>query len=290
MGYRNSNHELDNDWWKKPTIVELLFKEFKQYILGLLLSVSSSRSQYEFFTGFLFWHRDHLFWMTAGHVIDNIEKILSDKKGEIIMRWFDFYPNENAGSIPLNLRSLRLKSWSTNNLDAGVIEIGFLEGVNLLRNNSIRPMDVQICMNVDNAQPEGYYLIGFPRAYNHYSERPQSNRKILKSLGADYACVPVEKIKIPENDPNQDFFENPDAFYGHLLDKQLAPNNYIDNINYMSGSPLFSIERTQEERFLYRLFGIQSKWLPMTRRIYAEPITKVVNVLNTWIDENYPNE
>ena len=290
MGQGNSNLELHNDWWKEQTIVERLFTEFKQYILGLLLSASSSRSQYEFFTGFLFWHRDHLFWMTAGHVIDRIENFLRDKKNKLIIRWFDFYPDENAGSIPINLSSIRMKSWSTNNLDAGFIEIGFLEGLNLLHNNSIRSMDVQICMNIDNAQPEGYYLIGFPRMYNNYSEKPQSNNKILKSLGADYACIPVEKISIPNDDPNQEFFENPDAFYGQLLDRQLAPNNYIDNINYMSGSPIFSIERTQEDRLLYRLFGIQTKWLPMTRRICAEPTTKIVNKLNLWIDENYTNE
>lgn len=284
MGVTNLN--LDNDWWKHQNIVELLFAQFKQYLLGLLLSVSTGRSQYEFFTGFLFWHRDRLFWITAGHVIDKIDNLLTDEKTKIILRWFDFYPNEHAGSIPLNFRSLRMKSWNTNNLDAGVIEIGYLEGLNLLHNNSIRPMDVQICINVENAKPEGYYLIGFPRSYNHYSERPQPNNKTLKSLGADYACIPVEKNNIPENDPNQDFFKNPCAFYGHLLDKQLAPNNYIENINYMSGSPIFSIERTQKNKFLYRLFGVQSKWLPISRRISAEPITKVINELNKWIDEN----
>ncbi len=290
MRQRNSSIELDKDWWKGPTIVEHLFKEFKQYILGLLLSSPSSRSPYEFFSGFLFGHRDHLFWMSAGHVIDKIENFLRGNSNKLIIRWFDFYPDENAGSIPINVKSIRMKSWSSINLDAGFIEIGFLEGLNILQNNSMKLLDVQICKNIDNAQPEGYYLIGFPRAYNNYSENPQSNNKILKSLGADYACIPLERIIIPNNDPNQEFFENPDAFYGQLLDKQLAPNNYIDNINYMSGSPIFSIERTQEDRLLYRLFGIQIKWLPMTRRICAEPITKIVKNLNFWVDENYPNE
>ena len=106
MEKENFDLELQDSWWKNQSIVELLFKQFKQYLLGLLLSVPSDRSNYEFFTGFLFWHRDHLFWITAGHVIDKIDNFLNDENHKLIIRWFDFYPNENAGSIPKPLCNL----------------------------------------------------------------------------------------------------------------------------------------------------------------------------------------
>ena len=290
MEPENASSFFQDDWWQQPDVVSILYQQFKTHILGLLISGFSDTSDYEFYTGFLFRHREHLFWLTAGHIIDKIEFILSKKREKLIMRWFDGYPNENAGAIPINITSMKMKSWNKQNLDAGVIKLGYLEEQDLLANNSITPLDARIYLHKETAKPDGYFLIGFPRKYNQYHEKPFRNNKTKKSLRSDYACIPVEKIPIPIEDANLDFFNKPDAFYGQLLDEQLDPDNYLGSINYMSGSPIFSIERTKEGKFVYRLFGIQTKWLPESRRICAEPINKIINEFEMWLDENRLNE
>lgn len=73
------------------------------------------------------------------------------------------------------------------------------------------------------------------------------------------------------------FYDAPDAFYGQLVDQQLVPINYLDDINYISGYPIFSIESIHDKKFLYRLFGIPYTWLLNTRRLCAKSIIKILN-------------
>ena len=282
----NKASEYPPDWWRKPGVIEFLFREFRQFVIGLLISYSSNDvSTYRFYTGFLLENKEHLFWMTAGHIIDQIDQILQAGNKISSMRWFDGYPKEGAETIPINFHSLRKKSWISLGIDAGVIDISLLEKENILKNNLVNPMNKQIWDQVEQAKPEGYFVVGFPRIFNNYNERPAQKNKVLKSIRADYACIPLDKLAFPVNDPNTEFFDKPDAFYGQLIDQQLDPVDFVHSIQYMSGSPIFSIERTQEVNILYRLVGIQKKWLPESRRICAEPIGRIIQELNSWLEE-----
>jgi hypothetical protein len=285
------NSNISNDWWKRPKEIELLFSEFKKPIIGLLISHSSViLSKYNFYTGFLIEYEDHLLWITAGHVIDEIEIILANEKETPIMRWFDGYPDINAASIPINFHKIRMNSWISSGLDAGVIDIAPLEREALLINKLIKPMNNKTCMRSEGVTPEGYFIVGFPRIFNIYNEKPAQGNKTLKSLQADYACIPLEKLEFPNDDPNTEFFDKPDSFYGQLIDKQLDPLSFVKDIQFMSGSPIFSIHRAEDERVKCRLVGILKKWLPETRRICAEPIDQVIQELNYWFEEENNNE
>jgi hypothetical protein len=277
-------NEYPPDWWKRLSTIDFLIKEFRQYVIGLLISYSTDvKSHYKFYTGFLFEYKEYLLWVTAGHIIDQInENLLSGNRIQT-MRWFDNYPNEDAGSIPINFRTMQTKSWNSLGLDAGAIIIKGLEKGNILTNKLVKPMNEQICDQIENAKPEGYYVVGFPRDFNNYEERPAKTNKVLKSLRADYAIIPLEKIPFQNNDPNKEFFNKPNAFYGQLIDEELDHINYVRDINYMSGSPIFTIERTHEEKLLYRVAGIQKKWLRGSRRICAEPITEVIKEIKSWL-------
>lgn len=277
--------EYPSDWWKRPKSIEFLCGEFKKSVIGLLISYSTNNeSPYQFYTGFLLEQKERLLWMTAGHIIDQIDQILEIGNNNLIMRWFDGCPIDGAESIPINYHSLHKKSWKCMGLDAGVIVISPLEKENILKNDRIKPLNTQAGFQIEPAKIEGYFVVGFPRIYNNYKERPAGINKVLKSIRADYTCIPLEKIPFPVNDLNTDFFDKPEAFYGQLIDKQLDPVDYVHDIKYMSGSPIFSIERTLDDKLLYRLVGIQKKWLPESRRICAEPFDKVIQELNFWIE------
>ena len=59
----------------------------------------------------------------------------------------------------------------------------------------------------------------------------------------------------------------------------------MSDINGISGGPLISIERTNTGEMRYRLFGIQKTWFPDKEIIRAEPIHRLVKLLDQVLDE-----
>jgi hypothetical protein len=89
--------------------------------------------------------------------------------------------------------------------------------------------------------------------------------------------MPVERIERREPVCKGDFWDHPTSFYGRIIDQ--ADGDDLARIEGMSGGPLFSIERTPEGRMKFRLFGVQSSWLPEKRIIRAESLVDFANIL-----------
>jgi hypothetical protein len=77
----------------------------------------------------------------------------------------------------------------------------------------------------------------------------------------------------------------PGAFYAKVLDVRRSETETLTSIKGMSGGPIVSIERTPDSRLKYRLYGIQSQWLPNSRILKAEPVAKVAAIIRDWFDK-----
>jgi hypothetical protein len=275
---------LPPDWWQHAAAVDALVKYFRSHIVGLLFGGSThGKFQYFLFTGFLSEHNNELLWLTAGHVIDNITASFNSPNFSLsVMRWLDGYDVPGAESVPVNVAQLRMKSWTSTGLDFGAVALPLLEKHNILANKQLTVMNEEVWKNLKQAAPEGYYVIGYPRIWNEFTETPVEGNKILRSIKADIACLPVQPVYPPTDTEQDPFWDNCNAFYGQLLKFPDMTDFKIEDIVGMSGGPILSIERTPDAKFAYRLAGIQIKWKPESEIVCAEPIETIASVLSNW--------
>ena len=269
---------LPTDWWRRKSTCQILLNWFKRYLLGLFLSVEiEGKVQHELYTGFLLLYKENLMWATAGHIIDEIREIKSNPNVRIVrMRWLDDSKISGAESVPVHSSNFRTYSATEFGIDFGVADITGLDRENILKNNRIEIMTEQGWKNLHLANPEGYYIIGYPKEWVETNEVRLPNNRILGSVLANAACIPVEQIEYPGKHPTKEFWNDPRAFYGGMLPYSDEPGHQPENIKGMSGGPLISIERTPNREFRYRLFGIQRSWDENTRSIRVEPIENII--------------
>ncbi|MFV2044608.1 MAG: hypothetical protein ACC700_15410 [Anaerolineales bacterium] len=273
---------MPNDWWQTVRTSHILSSLFERHVLGLFVGgFQAGEYQHNFYTGFLLRHGNYLLWLTAGHVVDELNKILNSRDFEVTkMTWLDRYEGQGDEGVIVHNRNLLSKSWMPHGLDLGVIVVSELDAGNLLANKNIRLVEESIWHNLSSASPEGYYLVGYPKAWNELTDGPQKEGKILRSFKADLACLPIQPIEPPSETSGNDFWSHPDAFFGRILPYVDFPEFDVDSLAGMSGGPILSIERTSEGQIAYRLVGIQSSWLWSEGVIRAEPIDKVAEAIS----------
>jgi hypothetical protein len=152
-------------------------------------------------------------------------------------------------------------------------------------------MTEDIWMKLDQAHPEGYYIFGYPEEGLEVEEGSSRNGQKWGAVTAKLACLPVKRIEYEDRyQPvgERRWWDEPDSFFGQILpfaDDDTSASQ-LQDIDRMSGAPVYSIERTSEG-IVYRLVGIQSSWVGgSVRQIRAEPIYNIVSILDALFQEN----
>lgn len=276
---------LPADWWQTANSADALIRWFQRNIIGLLIAgLSEGQFQYSVYTGFLLRHRDHLLWLTAGHVVDEIESILSSKgfKPSRIC-WLDDYDNQNANAVLVHRKNMEMRSWKNENLDFGIIVPSLLDVGNLLSNNKVEVIEESIWKGLNQAEPEGYYAIGYPRPWTRHTPNRVSDKQILHSIEADLAILPIEQIPAPQDLADSESWSDDTAFYGKILPYKDFPEFDVEEVKGMSGGPILSVERDPSGRIRYRLVGIIQSWFRSKAIIRAEPIDRIAQAISDWM-------
>jgi hypothetical protein len=279
-GYRWLTN-LGDDWWQSVGACQVLSDVFSRHLLTLFVSyeVEGERNR-QIYTGFLLHHSDTLFWVTAGHVIDCINKILADSSYKVLaMRWCDGCEIRGAESVVVHNRDLWMFSTWKYGVDFAVAIITGLDAANILNNDRVRVLTEEVWRKVHLAQPEGYYLVGYPQEWVEISTDLLSDGRVLGSLRANLACLPLRRIEYPGPDPTDEFWNDPEAFYGEILAFTDGPGYQPGDISGMSGGPVISLERDPDSGIRYRLFGVQRSWKSEERLIRAEPIHRIIDII-----------
>jgi hypothetical protein len=258
---------------------------FRGHVVGLLVAGSAaSQFQYSFYTGFLLAHMQQILWLTAGHVVEELQTILDSASFRVTQFcWLDNYEDLVAPVVPVHRREMPMRSWRSSGLDFGAVVPSLLDSGNLLRNEKIHVMEETIWKNLKQASPEGYYAIGYPRPWTTHREKPAPHSKVLHTLEANLACLPMRQLSAPPGGLDDPSWSDPEAFYGEILPYTDLPAFEVDDIKGMSGGPVLSIERTPEGRIAYRLVGIVQSWFRPKGLIRGEPIHRIAEVLNAWL-------
>lgn len=281
---------LPPNWWQTANISSVLINQFKKHIIPLLVAGHvGQESQYNIYTGVILNYRGTTIWLTAGHVIDELKKFLSSYQFKLTkMAWLDDFEVKNAEFVSLHRTDITMKSWKDVGVDVGIILPSVLDDENLQRNDNIMPIDAKIWKNLNQANPEGYYAIGYPRILCHLSQTPVSNNKVLKSVKADIVCLPLKEIPPPPVLANDPAWTDSEAFYGQILPYIDDPQFNLDDAKGMSGGPVLSVERDPNGRIRYRLVGIIQSFARSQSIFRAEPIQKVAEVIDSWLEEKNP--
>jgi len=279
--------ELPPDWWQSANAARTLLQWFKRHIIPLLVAGSVGHEfQYCIYTGILLRHDQNIVWLTAGHVVDELVRFLSSSAFKLSkMTWLDGYEVAKAEAVPLHRTDIPMKSWRDAGLDVGAVLPSLLDVGNILRNEKVQTIDSGIWKNLSQASPEGYYAIGFPRPWSHHSKKLVLNKKVLHSVNADPACLPLKGIPPPPELADLPGWSDSEAFYGKILPYPDYPAFKVEEIKGMSGGPILSVERDPDGRIRYRLVGVIQSWAPSQSIIRAEPVHRVAEAIDAWLEE-----
>ena len=284
--------QLPKDWWQSIHSATILLKAFKSHIIPLLVAGSvNNKTQYNVYTGILLKHNQTMIWLTAGHVVDELQQLLSSSAFNLsVMTWLDRYEVKSAEGVRLHRTDIPMKSWRVSGLDVGVVIPSILDVGNILQNDKVIPINAKIWKNLSQANPEGYYAVGFPRPWSTHSQKPFSNHKTLHSVKADIVCLPLEEISPPSEFSDDPIWSNSEAFYGKILPFTDDPKFEVDDVKGMSGGPILSVERDSDGQIRYRLVGVIQSWAAAQSIIRAEPIHRVSQVIDSWLPEQSTND
>ncbi|MGD0006448.1 MAG: hypothetical protein ABSE06_19730 [Anaerolineaceae bacterium] len=273
---------LPENWWQTLTTCQILSKQFEKHMVGLMASGNIyGIDQMVLFTGFLILYNQTLIWFTAGHVIDCIKDIISNSaKDNLQLKWLDGITIPGAVGIPILRENIRMFSGTKWNFDFGTTIISnLLEREAILNNGFSIPLSTKHLAYRRDKQPEGFYVVGFPTDQLEKSEVKISLNVVRQKIEAKLIPIPIQHIPFPLDNSREDIFDDPNAFYGKILDYPDSPD-FRPDINGMSGGPIISIERDSAMQFRYFVYGIQKSWYRESRIIRAEPIETIIEILN----------
>ena len=131
-----------------------------------------------------------------------------------------------------------------------------------------------------NDNPEGYYLVGYPNEWKNVDRQQISEYQYSAQLRSTIAYLPITKIEYKNKTQDKYSLDDPDAFYGKIMDYIGNDGPQPLNIEGMSGGPLFSVERDYKTAEIkIRLAGIQRGWKKSDRIIVVEPIQRIAAYL-----------
>jgi len=272
---------LPHDWWRSAEVCRVLSDWFSRHLLGLYTAydVDGTRT-HRVDTGFLLSHREMLFWATAGHVIDEVSEILRSPRCRVVqMMWGDGCDIAGAQSVLVHDRNLLTYSALGSGIDFGVAAIVGLDAENIVAGGRVVAITEEIWRNIESANPDGYYLIGYPATWVAATSSVDGGGSVRWSIQADLSCIPLCRVEGPPRDAPEYRARDEGAFYGRLLPVLDGEGYQPGSIKGMSGGPVLSVERDPDGSVRYRLFGIQSSWWSRSRVIRAEPIHRIVALM-----------
>jgi len=237
------------------------------------------------YTGFFLEHRGALHWITAAHCLEHWDELVANPAVTIeAARWLDRHTVDEARSIPVDLGMLRRKHLKSDFLDVGVVFPSSHEDRLFRANPDYHPLNEGVWQGRMTAQPEGLYVLGYPDEWRDDVQTETTEKYDLEFTAALASLPMVERLAPNSGTEPENFWGRKHCIYGRVALPEGSPGRTLTSIKGMSGGPVFSVEQTPEKRIKYRLFGVQSSWLPGSHVVRAEPIELVVELIDGTFD------
>ena len=280
-------------WYQIENNARILSQDFYKHVLALRVIYNIEGNEHiAFFSGTPLLYKGMHLWLTAGHVIKKIQDMLGNASVRVRnMSWFDHHENEDAGAIPVGDFN-ELSTCFTNNKnigDIGIVKPTQLTIQNLKANKNLQWLTEDMWKNVEKVEPDGYYLVGIPHEMTTFQVEQVGTRCEGKA-GVYFLCIPIERIESSVGCEPKEFWDYRDFIFAKVIPVHKQNGEQLQSIEGMSGGLVFSVEiesitKSGASGIRYRVFGIQSSWLPESKVIRATPIGNVVDYLKQNIDK-----
>ncbi len=252
------------DWRSRVFSDAFFYHHARQYLVTLHVEILQLQEAKNIaYTGFLVSIRGGMLWMTAGHVVDEIQAILNDNAVTVLSAgWVDGYGDTRAGRIPCDLPSTPMLSYFSRGVDVGLVKIRPSEARPLEANASLRCLRIDFNHGDRTDEPTGYFVVGAP--IESLAIKAVGQDEFLGSINR-YALpmVPVAgDASLPGTDPL--FWNRESDLYGKLIDYSDDTPRSVKSIRGMSGGPVFAVY-VDGQNLGVELVGVQSAWLGDSR-------------------------
>ena len=217
-------------------------------------------------SGFVMDVEDHWFLVTAGHILSDVQKVLSSgQEGVLQARLLDFFglAAPHSTLVPIEYKDTpKYYEWDeAKGIDFGFIHLRPLIRENLLKNNIV-PIDRRMWVQ-DPAEFECYFMIGLPTELIRQLTR---NRKPGSEARMDLrvAMIPVQKL---DAIPAELQTHSEPLFVGKIPPEESG----VSDIAGMSGGPIIGVRRRTDGSAIYAVVAVQSSWYRTSRVILAYP-------------------
>jgi hypothetical protein len=244
-------------------------------------------------SGCLISERGKLFWLTAGHVIHDIEK-LRDNGVVVAVRWQD----GQHPALPAEIHGWARVYVDENGIDFGIVELPQLHADNMRANSHFKAFTLNECVELGSAEADriaqsterkSAHVLGYPQDWATIHVQPYSP-------GLAKAEVAIRPVEIPllyavtrkavesAFGPTEHSFWMAPCVYARIPDRDaIVPGtDPLPSIKGVSGGPVvLDLDPG------YRLLGTQTAWLPRMRGVRLLPIGFVKNCLLRyfeWLD------
>jgi hypothetical protein len=278
--------------WDDEKMARVFNTVVQKHILSLRISyLIKGVPQVLWVSGFLILTKYFLGWMTAGHVLKEINKLLqTEGVGGIKARWFDNSDNKNAQSIPCDLADLILHGIDTDGYDFGVVPLPPYYANLILAIKENQPLTEAHWRSDDSFEPEGYYIVGIPQEFTEFKQL--SNGPEIYEYKSSGVCLsaPVIKEDAAKHSSEDEFWRHDNNFYGKVLPIHDDNGNELIDIKGMSGGPIFGVRSIDKDKIQYRIIAIQSNWLSQSKFTRGTRFADVMKLLNDAIERTRPSE
>lgn len=247
--------------WQSEELCRRLSHLFGRHSLGLSLGwIDKGEPRLKMASGFLLVYEGYWFWITAGHVIEEIEKFQkSAKELHVRAHWIDGYKVSSANSIPVaDFPDMATWSIYKAGLDLGMVLIHPFDAKAMSANPDLIPLDETIWKGRDNQRPDSYYIVGSPEDWQPNSVI-QSGRNVGVYADFPTVVIPVDRVDAP-GDSEDAFWTAPGAFHGRIAATISNGGESLTDIKGVSGGPIFGLQRRTDGEMRYWLYGIQGSW------------------------------
>ncbi len=219
------------------------------------------------FSGFIMEVAGYWFLVTAGHILRDIEVMLSGGKRTVAQSELIDYLGAGAKHFqPIPFPFVDTPHYyelnESSGADYGVIYLRPLIRDNLVANGVVR-VEERNWRNQENVDFEHFFMLGLPTE-NMVKELSDTSGHVTTSIRIQPSMLPVERLEsVPESLANLDGPQ----FIGKLL----VPESSLQSIDGMSGGPIIGLRRNQDGSALYWIVAVQSGWLSQRRIVHACP-------------------
>jgi hypothetical protein len=204
-------------------------------------------------SSFLISIRNAWFLITAGHCLRDVKKNIKEhgcvlKKSQLID--YGSLDSRHHHGVPFDYESAPKLDLNDDEYDYGIIYLNTYY-VNLLKQNNVVPLNEQ-AWEKQPRDPEFYFLLGVPEN--------------LTAVNKDTVNITTSINLVEKCERNPEFFQKTNAptFYG-----KISLDDTVQDIEGMSGGPIFSFKRTESGQLEYWLHAIQRGWIKSQRLIAA---------------------